>query len=73
VISSNFAIFHTCKTILWVGALHGCAGMLPGKEGGIQVLSNLGPSSQTVGSLLRIPWPANSKGDQKNLMKSEGV
>jgi hypothetical protein len=28
----------------------------PGKEGGIQLLEGLAPSSQTVPSLLRTPW-----------------
>jgi hypothetical protein len=33
--------------------LHGCMGTLFGKEGGIQVLAGLVPSSQKVGSLLK--------------------
>jgi hypothetical protein len=35
-----------------------CAGIFPRKEGRIQVLIGLALSSQTVGSLLRIPWLA---------------
>jgi hypothetical protein len=38
--------------------LCGCMGRFPGKEGGIQVLAGLAPSSQTVGSLLGTPWSA---------------
>jgi hypothetical protein len=38
------------KVLLGVGMLHGCAGVFPGKEGGIEVLAGLAPSSQSVGS-----------------------
>ncbi len=31
-----------------------CTGAIQGKEGGIQVLAGLTPSSQTVGSLFRV-------------------
>jgi hypothetical protein len=31
-----------------------CAGAIQGKEGGIQVLAGLAPSSQTVGSNIRV-------------------
>jgi len=31
-----------------------CAGAIPGKEGGIEVLAGLAPSSQTVGSNIRV-------------------
>ncbi len=31
---------------------------VPRKEGGIQVMTGLAPSSQTVGYLLRTPWPS---------------
>ncbi len=36
--------------------LCGCAGTFPVKDGWIQVLAGLAPSSQTVQSLLRTPW-----------------
>jgi hypothetical protein len=39
--------------------LHGCD---PEKKGGIQVLGGLASSSQTVGSLLRTPWPEKPAG-----------
>jgi hypothetical protein len=39
----------------------GCAGALPEKEGRIQVLADLAPSSQTVGSSLRSHWEAKLK------------
>jgi hypothetical protein len=32
-------------------------GALAGKEGGMQVLAGLAPSSQMVGFLLVTPWP----------------
>jgi hypothetical protein len=35
-----------------------CMGAFPGKESGIQVWAGLAPRNQTVGSLLRTPWPA---------------
>jgi hypothetical protein len=31
-----------------------CAGAIQGKEGGTQVLASLAPSSQTVGSIMRV-------------------
>jgi hypothetical protein len=37
--------------------LRGCARMFPVKQGGIQVLAGLTLFIQTVGSLLRKPWP----------------
>jgi hypothetical protein len=37
-------------------------GTFPGKKGEIQVLAGIAPSSQTVGSLLRTPWPAKPAG-----------
>ncbi len=38
-----------------VGMPHSCAGVYPGKEGGIQALVGIAPSSQIVGSLMRTP------------------
>ncbi len=51
--------FHMLANILLgVGTPYGIAGALPGKEGGIQVLVSLAPSSQKAESFLRTPWPA---------------
>jgi hypothetical protein len=44
-------------------------GMFPGKEGGIQVLAGVAPSSQTVGSYLRTSLAGKSI--QKNSTKRE--
>ncbi len=46
-----------------------CTGQFLGKEDVIQVLAGLYPSSQTVGSLLRISWPMICR--WKKLAKSE--
>jgi hypothetical protein len=49
--------FHILANILLgVGTLNGIAGALPGKEGGIQVLVSLAPSSQKAESFLRTHW-----------------
>ncbi len=46
--------FHVLANILlFVGTLRSCIATFPGKEGKMQVLAGLAPSSQTVGSLLR--------------------
>jgi hypothetical protein len=37
-----------------VGMPCACEGAFHGKEGGVQVLAGLAPSSQTVGSLFRV-------------------
>jgi hypothetical protein len=50
--------FRILTNILFVGTLCGGMGMFSGKEGGIQVLTGLAPSSLTIGTLLRTPWPA---------------
>jgi hypothetical protein len=48
--------FITCKCIFGgLSRLHCCTGTFLGKEGGIQVLAGLAPSSQTVGSIFKIP------------------
>ncbi len=52
-ISPTFSNLQT-YFLLWVC----CAAVFPCKEGGIQVLAGLAPSSQTIGSLLRTPWLA---------------
>ncbi len=49
---------YTCKHTLLVGKPCSLAGVILGNEGGMQVLAGLAPSTQTVGSLLRTPWPA---------------
>jgi hypothetical protein len=49
-------IFILANVFLGVGMLHGFTGIFSRKEGGIQVLEGLAPSTQTVGSLLRTPW-----------------
>jgi hypothetical protein len=54
VISQNFA--NSCKCILRVGMPCGCAGTFPRKEGGMQVLAGLAPSSQTTVYLLTTAW-----------------
>jgi hypothetical protein len=46
--------------------LHSCAGAFPRKEGGIEVLAGLAPSSLTVGSLLRISWLVKPNGKVLN-------
>jgi hypothetical protein len=52
--------FHILTNILlFVGISHGCVGMLPRMECGIQVLTGLAPSSLTIGTLMRTPWPAD--------------
>jgi hypothetical protein len=61
-------MFILANVILAVGMPCGCTGAIPRKEGGIQVLAGLAPSSLAVGSLLRPPWPFAS---QKNSAKSE--
>jgi hypothetical protein len=43
-------------------SMHDSTGPFPRKEGGIEVLAGLAPSSQTVGSLLRTPWLAKPVG-----------
>jgi hypothetical protein len=43
--------------------MHDFTGILSRKEGGIQVLEGLAPSSQTVRSSLTTPWP--TKPDRK--------
>jgi hypothetical protein len=52
---ANFLIL--ANVFLEVGMLRYYMGALPRKEGGTQVLADLAPSSQAVGSLLRTPWP----------------
>ncbi len=60
VISSNFAKLLYLRIYFWGrGMPHGCVGMFPGKEGGIQVLAGLAPSYKTVGSLLWTPHLAS--------------
>jgi hypothetical protein len=65
-ISPNFANFlNTCTHIFAVGYaawLTHCMDPYPRKEGGMQVLAGLAPSSQTVGSIV-------SKAGQKNQEK----
>jgi hypothetical protein len=53
--------------VLWdwamgVDIMRGCTGVFPRKEDGMQVFAGLAPSNQTVGLLLRTPWPANPAG-----------
>ncbi len=56
--------FHILANILLgVGMPHSWKGMVPWKEGVIQVLAGIGQSSQKVGPLLRTPWSA--KPDRK--------
>ncbi len=50
-----------------MGTLHGSVGTFPHKEGGIQMLAGLAPSSQTVGSLLRTPLLAKPAGKMAKL------
>ncbi len=47
---------------LGVGMPRSSMGVFPKNEGGMQVLEGLAPSSQTAGSLLRIPWLAKPAG-----------
>jgi hypothetical protein len=42
---------------LCVGTPHGCAGMFPQKEGGIQVSAGLAPASQKLGPILKTSSP----------------
>jgi hypothetical protein len=56
----NWLIFQYLQMYFWgVGTMHGCASAFPRKEGGIQVLAGLAPSSQIVRSLLRTTLPAS--------------
>jgi hypothetical protein len=43
--------FNTCKRTFEGGMAHGCAGVIPKKEGGIHVLAGQGAFSQTTGPL----------------------
>jgi hypothetical protein len=71
VISPNFAnLFVLANVFLGVGTLCGCMGMFLGKEGGIQVLAGLAPSSQNRRILTENPL-AGKAGFQKNLAKTE--
>jgi hypothetical protein len=56
VSSQNLANIYTCKCILRVGVPCSCAGTFPSKEGGMQVLAGLAPSSQTTVYLLTTAW-----------------
>ncbi len=47
VISLNFDNFLYLQTYFCMGILHSCAGVFPKKEGGMQVLAGLAPSSWT--------------------------
>ncbi len=47
-----------------VGILSGCTSMFPEKEGGVQVLAGLAPSSQTLGSLFRVIHEQAKLGDE---------
>jgi hypothetical protein len=64
VILLTFLFFYLqtffCAGVGVGGTLCDYAKAFPGKEGGIQVLAGLAPSSQTVGTSLRTPWPAKS-------------
>ncbi len=57
------------KVFLRVGMRHGHAGTFPLKVGGVQVLADLAPSSQIVGSSLRTLWLAK----QNNIKHSGKV
>jgi hypothetical protein len=56
----SLAIFLILTNIFFFGGgmLYGWSDMFSKKEGGIQVMAGLAPSSQTVKSLLRAPLPA---------------
>jgi hypothetical protein len=56
VISRNFANFLNLKVFLKLGVCRACSSIFSRKEGGIQVLDGLAPSSQTGGALLRNPF-----------------
>jgi hypothetical protein len=57
---SDFNFYVLANVLLRVGILHGCTGAFLRKEGGIQVLVGLAPSSQTVENLTpgigKIQW-----------------
>jgi hypothetical protein len=55
ILFSYFKFVMHSNLLLWVGMLLSRAGMFPRKEGGIQVLAGLAPSSLIVGSLYRTP------------------
>jgi hypothetical protein len=57
--ADNF-FYKFASIFLGMGMPHGCAGMFPRKEGGIQVLAVLTPLSQIVRSLLRMLWLAEN-------------
>jgi hypothetical protein len=50
---SSFNFYILANVLLGVDMLCSCAGAIPKKEGGIQVLAGPAPSNQTVGSSLR--------------------
>jgi hypothetical protein len=64
----NLRILMLANAPFRVGMQHCRAGMFPTKEGGIQVLAGLAPSTQTVRPLLRTSWLA--KPTRKKLAKS---
>jgi hypothetical protein len=53
--------FILANILLGVGMIGNCAGAFFRKEGGILVFAGLTPSNETVGSLLRTPWPLACK------------
>jgi hypothetical protein len=52
---ANIHFNRLANILLFVGTLLGCVGVSPRKEGAIQVLAGLVPSSQTVGFLMKTP------------------
>jgi hypothetical protein len=67
VISPKFAIFNICKCTFGVDMFCIYTGTFPARESGKQVLAGLAPSSQTIESLLIIPFPTKPEG--KNWQK----
>jgi hypothetical protein len=63
-ISFSAEFFILANILLGVGMPRCCTGVFPRKEGWIEVLAGLAPSSQTLGSFLRILCLA--KGGLKN-------
>ncbi len=54
---------------MYIWSVFACT--LPGKEGGIQGLAGLAPSSQTVGSLLKKPWPDRKIQQKESSLNSQ--
>ncbi len=66
MISPNFANRYICKHLFGEGALLSCEGVFSKKDGEIQVLVDLAPSSQTVTTVI-IEDPLAGKAGYKKI------